>query len=80
MGASGWGGSGAWGSGISLPAVTSPWGSASFTAPTVVDRQRYIRGWLQATPLEEKRVPTNNIAYIIDAIDASDYDIGGPTR
>lgn len=67
-----------------LGTTPSPWGTAGSPSTTPGPPEplpgRYIRTWLASMPLEHRRSTSSNISVLIDAIEDSDFDIGGPIK
>jgi hypothetical protein len=77
MSVGGWGSSG-WGSFVNETLPDAPWGHALSSSTAIVLKERYIRLWLASMPFELNRAFSVGLSQIIDVIEASDYDIGGP--
>lgn len=81
----GWGGGvGSFGVDIYGNAPGSSWGVAGAAistpgaAPSVA--QRYLRKFLESTPLEHRKLEGDPLSDIIQAIDGSDFELGGPVE
>ena len=79
MSAGAWGKCG-WGSFPSEVNPNSPWGSASSSTKAFVLKERYIRLWLASMPLDLSRARGSSFSHVIDVLESSDFDIGGPVK
>ena len=79
MSAGAWGTSG-WGSFATESSPDAPWGHAMSSSVALDIKERYIRLWLASMPFELNRSTNSIFSAVIDVIEGSDYDIGGPVE
>tara|TARA_Y100001973_G_C5108604_1_gene286463 strand:- start:58 stop:297 length:240 start_codon:yes stop_codon:yes gene_type:complete len=74
-----WGTSG-WGSFPTESNPNAPWGHSLSSTEAFVIKERYIRLWLASMPLDLSRERKSLLSAVVDIIEETDYDIGGPVK